>query len=142
MDARQYIGALGEEEDAKPQFFPCLRHVLVQPTSAKRHLEFMQLGQRRLRAYLQTAAEKTRHGIVFDVLPAHDPLYGTVANNSVEGEGDAEDEEAHAMLVHWAQHEIRGRTETGPARCIRLAKREWEDRNEGGVGCWAKDYLF
>lgn len=102
----------------------------------------MQLGQRRLRAYLQTAANKTRRGVVFDVLPAHDPLYGTVANNSVEGKEDGDDGEARAMLSHWAQDETRGRTETGPARCIRLAKREWKEGIEGGVGCWTKEYLF
>ncbi|PIL24425.1 hypothetical protein GSI_14179 [Ganoderma sinense ZZ0214-1] len=134
-------GALAEEI-SEPPFFPRLQHVLVQPTSAKRHLAFMQLGQRRLLVYLQMVSEKTRSGIVLDVLPAHDPLYGTVANNSVEGEGNGESGEARAMLSRWARNETRDRTETGPARCIRLAKREWKERVEGGVGCWTKEYLF
>ncbi|KAI1791637.1 hypothetical protein LXA43DRAFT_388004 [Ganoderma leucocontextum] len=138
-------GALAEE-DSEPPFFPYLRQVLVQPTSAKRHSEFMQLGQRRLRVFLQAAADKTRRGVAFDVLPAHDPLYGTVANSSVEGEGEgeagAEDGEVRAALTHCLQTEYRGWMETGPERCIRLAKREWKERIEGGVGCWAKEYIF
>ena len=104
----------------------------------------MQLDQRRLCSYLQATAEKARRDIVFDVLPAHDPLYGTVlANNSVQGDGDDEGGGARALLAHWEpQNDTGGRTETGPARCIRLAKREWVERVEGGVGCWTKEYLF
>nr|VWP00650.1 MFS domain-containing protein [Ganoderma boninense] len=145
--------ALAEEgggggEESTPPFFPCLQHVLVQPTSAKRHLAFMQLGQRRLLVYLQMASEKTRAGIVFDVLSAHDPLYGTVANNSVESPPPAEEggggarARVRALLGHCeARDGADGRTETGPARCLRLARRE-EGEGRGRVGCWTKEYLF